>query len=95
MENKEIAALLKEIAVCKVMGGENPFKLRAFAQAARIVETYPQNIRILAQENQLTDVKGIVSTLGTRGFIRFIRQTLSGPRLNAAPVATLRSPGEL
>ena len=36
----------------------------------------------------------IISTLGTRGFIRFIRQTLSGPWLDAEQVLHRRPPPE-
>ena len=59
MNNKEIASILKNIAVYKELSGENPFKSRAFEQAARTVETYPEEIAYLAKQGKLREIKGI------------------------------------
>ncbi len=59
MNNKEIASLLKNIAVYKELSGENPFKIRAFDQASRIVESYPEEIARIARQGTLTQIKGI------------------------------------
>jgi DNA polymerase (family 10) len=59
MNNKEIASLLKSIAVYKELAGDNPFKIRAFDQASRIVESYPEDIAPIAREGALTHIRGI------------------------------------
>jgi DNA polymerase (family 10) len=59
MNNREIASLLKNIAVYKELSGENPFKIRAFDQASRIVESYPEEIARIARQGTLTQIKGI------------------------------------
>jgi DNA polymerase (family 10) len=59
MNNKEIASLLKNIAVYKELSGDNPFKIRAFDQASRMVESYPEDIARIAREDALTQLKGI------------------------------------
>ncbi len=59
MNNKEIASILKNIAVYKELSGENPFKARAFEQAARSVETNPAEIADLVEKGELREIKGI------------------------------------
>lgn len=59
MQNREIASILKNIAVFKELAGENPFKVRAFDQASRIVESYPGEITPVARKGELTEIKGI------------------------------------
>jgi DNA polymerase (family 10) len=59
MDNKEIASILKNIAVYKELSGENPFKVRAFEQAARIVESNPAEITEIAKKGKLREIKGI------------------------------------
>lgn len=57
--NKAIAAVLKEIALYKELGGENTFKVRAFEGAARTVEIHPEEITKLCREGGLEDIRGI------------------------------------
>jgi len=59
MTNKDISSLLKEIAVYKEISGDNPFKVRAFEQAARTIEACPEEAVVLAEEGRLTEIKGI------------------------------------
>jgi DNA polymerase (family 10) len=59
MTNKEIASHLREIAVYKEISGDNPFKVRAFDQAARAVEGCPDDAVSLASEGRLTRIKGV------------------------------------
>ena len=59
MGNKEIAILLKKIAVFKELAGENPFKIRAFEQASRIVESHFEDIFETARKGTLTEIRGI------------------------------------
>ena len=39
MNNKEVAQILSEMAELLELAGENPFKIRAYAQGARIIES--------------------------------------------------------
>ncbi len=57
--NREIAQVLKEIALYKELAGENPFKVRAFEQAARSVEINPGAVTILAEQGKLQEIRGI------------------------------------
>ncbi len=59
MNNKEIASLLKNIAVYKELSGDNPFKVRAFDYSSRVVESYPDDIAGIARKGKLTEIKGI------------------------------------
>ena len=59
MENREIAEILRDIAVYMELNGENPFKLRAFDRAARTIEAGSEDIARLAREKRLTEIKGI------------------------------------
>ena len=59
MDNREIASLLKEIAVYKGLAGENTFKVRAFENTARIVYAFPEALSQVVQEDRLRDLEGI------------------------------------
>jgi DNA polymerase (family 10) len=59
MNNRDIASLLKNIALYKDLSGDNPFKIRAFEGAARIIETFSEDIADIARRGRLTDIKGI------------------------------------
>ncbi len=59
MTNKEIAQILEEIAEMMELKGENPFKIRAYYNGARIVEGLSQDIAQIAKEEKLRDIKGI------------------------------------
>jgi DNA polymerase (family 10) len=59
MNNKEIAELLKQIAVYKELNGENPFKIRAFESASRNISSLPREATVLAREGKLKEVRGI------------------------------------
>jgi DNA polymerase (family 10) len=61
MSNKEIAKILAEFADLMAIKGENDFKIRAYTNAARKIESYSDNIQKLAAEDKLKDIKGIGS----------------------------------
>ncbi|MBN1411922.1 MAG: DNA polymerase/3'-5' exonuclease PolX [Spirochaetales bacterium] len=63
MDNKEIAALLNDIAVYKELAGENPFKARALYQAARTIEMYPDNLYDLMKKDAFPKIKGVGETI--------------------------------
>ncbi len=63
MDNRAIASVLKQIAVYMELGGENPFKSRAFASTARSIESFHEEMRTLAAEERLTEIKGVGKNL--------------------------------
>src|SRR5512136_286704 len=61
--NKEIGALLQEIALFLELRGENPFKVKAYANAARSIETLREDLKAIAREDRLREIKGIGDTI--------------------------------
>jgi DNA polymerase (family 10) len=60
MDKKEIANMLEEFAFLLEFHGENPFKIRAFANAARALTATPEPLEQLLEEPaKLEQVKGI------------------------------------
>ncbi len=55
----QIADLLESIAQMLELKGENIFKIRAYTNAARAIETYPGDLAVAAAENRLGDIHGI------------------------------------
>jgi DNA polymerase (family 10) len=64
MTNKELGAVLKQIAVYQELAGENPFKSRAFERAARIVEQHPESFATLVAEDRMGGIQGIGKGIG-------------------------------
>ncbi len=63
MNNAEVAAVLVEIGVLLELKGENPFKSRAYATAARIIETLPESLGMVIGEERLRQIPGIGEAL--------------------------------
>src|SRR6056297_3613333 len=61
MSNKEIAKTLAKFADLMAIKGENDFKIRAYTNAARKIESYADDISQLAAADNLKDIKGIGS----------------------------------
>lgn len=59
MKNKEIARSLHHIAEFLLLTNENPFRIRAYENAALSVESLTASIEELAKDNKLEDVPGI------------------------------------
>lgn len=59
MDKDQAAEVLNEIAVLLELKGENPFKSRAYVQAARALETLSEPLERLVAENRLGGVKGL------------------------------------
>lgn len=59
MTNKEIADVLNEVAVLMELKGENPFRCRAYQNAARQVETLDRDAKDLLEAGGLSGVRGI------------------------------------
>ena len=62
MDRKKVAAVLEDTAVLLELKGENPFKVRAYRQAARTVLGLEGDLAELAQSGELTKVKGLGKT---------------------------------
>jgi DNA polymerase (family 10) len=60
---REIAGVLEEIAFFLELKGENPFKVKAYTNAARVIEGLPEEPDILVQKGLLRNVKGIGQAL--------------------------------
>ena len=58
MRNKEVAEKFYELAEVAELAGENPFKVKAYLEAARVIENLTMPIEELAKENKLDDIKG-------------------------------------
>ena len=59
MNKDEIAQILERIARLLELKGENPFKIRAYANAARALETLGEDLAKMVEEDRLRDVEGI------------------------------------
>jgi DNA polymerase (family 10) len=63
MDKDRVAAILSEIGVLLDLKGENPFKTRAYANAARVIENLPEPLDQLVAEHRLGEIKGIGEAL--------------------------------
>ena len=100
MQNAEIARLFEELADLLEIQGSNPFRLRAYRNAARTVEGLTEPIADLADEGPkaLTELQGIGKNVAEK--IVVICETGELPQLNemreevpAGVVMMLRIPG--
>ncbi len=67
MPNKDdIADTLESIGLLLELKGENAFKTRAYANAARTVETYAGNIEEMAREGRLAEIPGIGEAIAAK-----------------------------
>ncbi|HZE12370.1 MAG TPA: DNA polymerase/3'-5' exonuclease PolX [Chthoniobacterales bacterium] len=66
MDKATIADLLEKIATLLELKGENPFKIRAYVNAARSLETWGGNIADLANEEVLEKIPGIGKAIAAK-----------------------------
>src|SRR5436190_10305802 len=59
MTKAQIAEVLEEIGTLLELKGENPFKIRAYVNAARAIETFGGNISNLQDEEVVAKIPGI------------------------------------
>ncbi|MEO8439404.1 MAG: DNA polymerase/3'-5' exonuclease PolX [Spartobacteria bacterium] len=59
MNKEQIVDVLETIARLLELEEENPFKIRAYTNAARSIETWGGNLRELAEENRLEEIPGV------------------------------------
>ncbi len=63
MTKNEIADVLSEIATLLELTGENPFKIRAYQNGARKLETLEEDLGQLIEEERLGDIQGFGAAL--------------------------------
>lgn len=63
MTKEQVASILVEIATLLELKGENPFKCRAYINAARAIEGLAEPLEKLVAENRLGEVKGLGESL--------------------------------
>ncbi len=81
MEKEQISQVLGQIAMLLELKGENPFKSRAYVNAARALENLSEPLEKTIGENRLTEVPGIgeaigekIKTLATTGRLEYYEQ---------------------
>lgn len=81
MDKEQVVAVLNEIGVLLELKGENPFKTRAYTNAARTLEGLNEPLEQLVAEERLGDVKGIgkalqekITELVTTGRLRYYEE---------------------
>src|ERR1041385_9029095 len=73
MTKEEIARTLEQIAALLELQGENPFKIRAYVNAARAIETFGGNVPNLQDEEAVAKIPGIGKSIALK--IRELAQT--------------------
>jgi DNA polymerase (family X) len=66
MTKSQIADVLEEIAILLELKDENPFKIRAYANAARSLETFGGNLSDLQDEEALGKIPGIGKAIAAK-----------------------------
>jgi len=88
-KNAEIASLFEKIADALEIKGENPFRVNAYRQAARVLSELSEDVRTLWQNGQLKQVPGIGQGMAEKieeylktGHMSKYEEALSGLSLN-------------
>src|SRR5262245_38415505 len=98
METARIAQILDEMGTLLEIKGENPFRCRAYHQAAQVLQSLPSDLSEMIADGQLKEQPGIGETLyskivqlATTGHLKAYEdlRKSTGPGL----VALLRIPG--
>src|SRR5437764_368817 len=81
MTKSQIAEVLQEIATLLELKDENPFKIRAYTNAARSLETFGGNLSDLQDEEALAKIPGIgkaiaakIKELGGTGKLKYLEE---------------------
>src|SRR5438876_10642608 len=75
MTKNEIAAVLEEISTLLKLKGENPFKIRAYTNAARSIEAWGGSLSDLKNEEALSKIPGIGKSIADK--IKELASTVS------------------
>ncbi len=81
MTKEQIAGALQQIATLLELKDENPFKIRAYANAARSIETFGGNLSDLQDEEALAKIPGIgkaiaakIGELAATGSLKYLEE---------------------
>jgi DNA polymerase (family 10) len=81
MTKEEIAGILERIAALLELKGENPFKIRAYVNAARAIETFGGNVPNLQDEEAVAKIPGIgksialkIKELAATGSLKYLEE---------------------
>ena len=66
MTKEEIAGVLEQIATLLELKAENPFKIRAYTNAARAIETFGANIANFQDEEAVAKIPGIGKSIAVK-----------------------------
>lgn len=66
MDKREISRILEEIGLMLELKGDNPFKIRAYANGARILETLEGDLNDYIEDGKIVGVKGIGEALSDK-----------------------------
>src|SRR5947208_3727346 len=66
MNKEEIAGILERIATLLELKGENPFKIRAYTNAARAIETFGANVSNFQDEEAVAKIPGIGKSIALK-----------------------------
>src|SRR6266704_2461811 len=81
MTKSEIADILEQVAALLELKGENPFKIRAYTNAARAIETFGGNVPNLQDEEAVAKIPGIgksialkIKELAATGSLKYLEE---------------------
>jgi DNA polymerase (family X) len=66
MTKEEIAGILEQVAALLELKDENPFKVRAYINAARAIETFGGNIPDLQDDEAVAKIPGLEKALPSK-----------------------------
>ena len=66
MDKNEVADVLNNIGMLLELKGDNVFKVRAYYDAARVIENMEDDLEAIVKEGRLGEVKGFGSALTTK-----------------------------
>ena len=66
MTKEQIAGVLEQIATLLELKAENPFKIRAYANAARAIETFGANVSNFQDEEAVAKIPGIGKSIAVK-----------------------------
>src|SRR5436305_8134071 len=81
MTKEEIANVLERIATLLELKNENPFKIRAYTNAARAIETFGGNVSDFQDEEAVAKIPGIgksialkIKELAATGSLKYLQE---------------------
>ena len=66
MRNAEVAQLLSRIADLLEIKNESPYRIRAYREAARQIESYPEDVADLHREGRLEEIPGVGTSIAAK-----------------------------